>query len=127
MRGARENNLKNIDISVPLGTFTCVTGVSGSGKSSLVNEIIYKRLGAELNRMKTHPGKHTAMEGLEHLDKVVGIDQSPIGRTPRSNPATTYAISLPPRRRPRPVATGRGASPSTPVAAGARLAPATGC
>ena len=88
VRGARENNLKNIDISVPLGTFTCVTGVSGSGKSSLVNEIIYKRLGAELNRMKTHPGKHTAMEGLEHLDKVVGIDQSPIGRTPRSNPAT---------------------------------------
>ena len=88
IKGARENNLKNIDISVPLGTFTCVTGVSGSGKSSLVNEIIYKRLGAELNRMKTHPGKHTAMEGLEHLDKVVGIDQSPIGRTPRSNPAT---------------------------------------
>ena len=88
MRGARENNLKNIDISVPLGTFTCVTGVSGSGKSSLVNEIVYKRLGAELNRMKTHPGKHTAMEGLEYLDKVVGIDQSPIGRTPRSNPAT---------------------------------------
>ena len=88
VRGARENNLKNIDISVPLGTFTCVTGVSGSGKSSLVNEIIYKRLGTELNRMKTHPGKHTAMEGLEHLDKVVGIDQSPIGRTPRSNPAT---------------------------------------
>ena len=88
IKGARENNLKNIDISVPLGTFTCVTGVSGSGKSSLVNEIIYKRLGAELNRMKTHPGKHTAMEGLEYLDKVVGIDQSPIGRTPRSNPAT---------------------------------------
>ena len=88
VRGARENNLKNIDISVPLGTFTCVTGVYGSGKSSLVNEIIYKRLGAELNRMKTHPGKHTAMEGLEYLDKVVGIDQSPIGRTPRSNPAT---------------------------------------
>ena len=126
VRGARENNLKNIDISVPLGTFTCVTGVSGSGKSSLVNEIIYKRLGAELNRMKTHPGKHTAMEGLEYLDKVVGIDQSPIGRTPRSNPAT-YAISLPPRRRPRPVATGRGASPLTPVAAGARPAPATVC
>ena len=92
VRGARENNLKNIDISVPLGTFTCVTGVSGSGKSSLVNEIIYKRLGAELNRMKTHPGKHTAMEGLEHLDKVVGIDQSPIGRTPRSNPATYTGV-----------------------------------
>ena len=92
VRGARENNLKNIDISVPLGTFTCVTGVSGSGKSSLVNEIIYKRLGAELNRMKTHPGKHTAMEGLEYLDKVVGIDQSPIGRTPRSNPATYTGV-----------------------------------
>ena len=93
VRGARENNLKNIDISVPLGTFTCVTGVSGSGKSSLVNEIIYKRLGAELNRMKTHPGKHTAMEGLEYLDKVVGIDQSPIGRTPRSNPATYTGVA----------------------------------
>ena len=86
--GCAENNLKNIDVSIPLGTLTVVTGVSGSGKSSLVNEIIYKRLGAELNRMKTHPGKHTAMEGLEYLDKVVGIDQSPIGRTPRSNPAT---------------------------------------
>ena len=88
IRGAAENNLRGVDVSIPLGTFTCVTGVSGSGKSSLVNEIIYKRLGAELNRMKTHPGKHTAMEGLEYLDKVVGIDQSPIGRTPRSNPAT---------------------------------------
>ena len=88
IRGAAENNLRHVDVSIPLGAFTCVTGVSGSGKSSLVNEIIYKRLGAELNRMKTHPGKHTAMEGLEYLDKVVGIDQSPIGRTPRSNPAT---------------------------------------
>ena len=88
VRGARENNLKDIDVSVPLGTFTCVTGVSGSGKSSLVNEILYKKLGVELNRMKAHPGRFRSIEGLEHLDKVVGIDQSPIGRTPRSNPAT---------------------------------------
>ena len=88
VRGARENNLKNIDVTVPLGTFTCVTGVSGSGKSSLVNEILYKKLGVELNRMKAHPGKHDAIEGMEHLDKVINIDQSPIGRTPRSNPAT---------------------------------------
>ena len=88
VRGARENNLKSIDVSVPLGTLTCVTGVSGSGKSSLVNEIIFKRLGADLNRMKAHPGKHDAIEGEEHLDKVINIDQSPIGRTPRSNPAT---------------------------------------
>ena len=88
VRGAKENNLKNIDVSIPLGTFTCVTGVSGSGKSSLVNEILYKKLGVELNRMKAHPGKFDSMEGLEHLDKVICIDQSPIGRTPRSNPAT---------------------------------------
>ena len=88
VRGARENNLKNIDVSVPLGTLTCVTGVSGSGKSSLVNEIIFKRLGADLNRMKAHPGRHDAVEGEEYLDKVINIDQSPIGRTPRSNPAT---------------------------------------
>ena len=88
VRGARENNLKNIDVSIPLGTFTCVTGVSGSGKSSLVNEILYKKLGVELNRMKAHPGKFDRIEGLEHLDKVICIDQSPIGRTPRSNPAT---------------------------------------
>ena len=86
--GARENNLKNVDVSVPLGTFTCVTGVSGSGKSSLVNEILFKKLGVELNRMKAHPGKHDRIEGMEHLDKVIAIDQSPIGRTPRSNPAT---------------------------------------
>ena len=86
--GAAEHNLKNIDVSIPLGTFTCVTGVSGSGKSSLVNEILYKKLGVELNRMKAHPGKHKKITGMEYLDKVVGIDQSPIGRTPRSNPAT---------------------------------------
>ena len=86
--GASENNLKNVDAAIPLGTFTCVTGVSGSGKSSLVNEILFKRLGAELMRMKTRPGKCERIEGLEFLDKVVNIDQSPIGRTPRSNPAT---------------------------------------
>ena len=88
VRGAEENNLRKIDVDFPLGTFTVVTGVSGSGKSSLVNEVLFKRLGAELMRMKVHPGKCAAIEGLEHLDKVVSIDQSPIGRTPRSNPAT---------------------------------------
>ena len=88
VRGAKENNLQEIDVSVPLGTFTCVTGVSGSGKSSLVNEIIYKKLGADLNRMKVHAGRHKAIEGEEYLDKVICIDQTPIGRTPRSNPAT---------------------------------------
>ena len=88
IRGASENNLDNIDVTFPLGTFTCVTGVSGSGKSSLVNEILFKRLGADLNRMKTRPGKHKELEGEEFLDKVIAIDQSPIGRTPRSNPAT---------------------------------------
>ena len=88
VRGARENNLRDIDVTIPLGTFTCVTGVSGSGKSSLVNEILYKKLGADLNRMKVHAGRHRAIEGEEHLDKVICIDQTPIGRTPRSNPAT---------------------------------------
>ncbi|MBP3318657.1 MAG: excinuclease ABC subunit UvrA, partial [Ruminiclostridium sp.] len=88
VRGASENNLADIDVTFPLGTFTCVTGVSGSGKSSLVNEILFKRLGADLNRMKVRSGKHTALEGEEFLDKVIAIDQSPIGRTPRSNPAT---------------------------------------
>ncbi|MCI8878576.1 MAG: excinuclease ABC subunit UvrA [Oscillospiraceae bacterium] len=92
IRGAAENNLRNIDVTIPLGTFTCVTGVSGSGKSSLVNEILFKRLGADLNRMKCRPGKHEAIEGEEHLDKVIGIDQSPIGRTPRSNPATYTGV-----------------------------------
>ena len=88
VRGAAENNLKHVDVSIPLGTFTCVTGVSGSGKSSLVNEILYKKLGADLNRVKVRAGKHDAIEGEEFLDKVINIDQSPIGRTPRSNPAT---------------------------------------
>ena len=88
VRGAAENNLRHIDVSFPLGTFIAVTGVSGSGKSSLVNEILYKRLGAELNRTKARPGRHDGMEGVEFLDKVIAIDQSPIGRTPRSNPAT---------------------------------------
>ena len=86
--GAAENNLRGIDVTIPLGTFTCVTGVSGSGKSSLVNEILYKKLGADLNRVKVRAGKHKRIEGEEFLDKVINIDQSPIGRTPRSNPAT---------------------------------------
>ena len=86
--GAAENNLRGIDVTFPLGTFTCVTGVSGSGKSSLVNEVLYKKLGADLNRVKVRAGKHERIEGEEHLDKVIDIDQSPIGRTPRSNPAT---------------------------------------
>jgi excinuclease ABC subunit A len=88
IKGAAENNLKNIDVEIPLGVFTCVTGVSGSGKSSLINEILYKRLAKELNRAKTRAGRHEEMLGLEKLDKVINIDQSPIGRTPRSNPAT---------------------------------------
>ena len=88
VRGASENNLRHIDVAFPLGTFIAVTGVSGSGKSSLVNEILYKRLGMELNRTKARPGKHDGMDGIEFLDKVIAIDQSPIGRTPRSNPAT---------------------------------------
>lgn len=90
--GARENNLKNIDVEFPLGVMTCVTGVSGSGKSSLVNEILYKRLAKELNRARTIPGKHKRIEGIEQVDKVINIDQSPIGRTPRSNPATYTGV-----------------------------------
>ena len=90
--GARENNLKNIDVEIPLGVMTCVTGVSGSGKSSLVNEILYKALAKELNRARTIPGKHMRIEGLEQVDKVINIDQSPIGRTPRSNPATYTGV-----------------------------------
>ena len=92
VRGASENNLKNIDVAFPLGTMTCVTGVSGSGKSSLVNEILYKKLAAELNGAKLRPGHFAELEGLEYVDKVIGIDQSPIGRTPRSNPATYTGV-----------------------------------
>ena len=90
--GAAENNLKNIDVEIPLGVMTCVTGVSGSGKSSLVNEIVYKSLAKKLNRARTIPGKHKCIEGVEQLDKIINIDQSPIGRTPRSNPATYTGV-----------------------------------
>ena len=90
--GARENNLKNLDVEIPLGTFTCVTGVSGSGKSSLVNEVLHKSLAHTLNRARTRPGDHDRIEGVDALDKVVDIDQSPIGRTPRSNPATYTGV-----------------------------------
>lgn len=92
IKGARENNLQNINVEIPLGVMTCVTGVSGSGKSSLTNEILYKRLARDLNRARTIPGKHKSIQGLEQLDKVIDIDQSPIGRTPRSNPATYTGV-----------------------------------
>ena len=95
IKGAAENNLKNINVNIPLGVFTCVTGVSGSGKSSLINEILYKRLARDLNRARTIPGKHKSVTGIDSLDKIIAIDQSPIGRTPRSNPATyTGAFDL---------------------------------
>ena len=90
--GAQENNLKNINVNFPLGVMTCVTGVSGSGKSSLVNEILYKKLAHDLNHARTIPGKHKKIEGLDQVDKVIAIDQSPIGRTPRSNPATYTGV-----------------------------------
>ncbi len=92
VKGARENNLKNIDVDIPLGVFTCVTGVSGSGKSSLVNEILYKHLAKSLNRARILAGNHDGIDGIEQLDKVINIDQSPIGRTPRSNPATYTGV-----------------------------------
>lgn len=92
IKGARENNLKNIDVKIPLGVMTCITGVSGSGKSSLTNEILYKHLARDLNRARCIPGEHDGIEGLEQLDKVIDIDQSPIGRTPRSNPATYTGV-----------------------------------
>ncbi|MBQ7767164.1 MAG: excinuclease ABC subunit UvrA [Lachnospiraceae bacterium] len=92
IRGAEENNLKKIDVDIPLGVMTCVTGVSGSGKSSLINEILYKSLAKKLNRARTIPGKHKSIKGVEQLDKVIDIDQSPIGRTPRSNPATYTGV-----------------------------------
>ncbi|MCX8013098.1 MAG: excinuclease ABC subunit UvrA, partial [Rectinema sp.] len=90
--GAKENNLKNLHVRIPLGVFTCITGVSGSGKSSLINEILYKKLAAELNGARARAGEHEALLGMEHLDKVIDIDQSPIGRTPRSNPATYTGV-----------------------------------
>ena len=92
MRGAEVNNLRNVDVDIPLGVFTCVTGVSGSGKSSLVNQVLYRRLARDLNRALTVPGKHREILGMEQLDKVINIDQSPIGRTPRSNPATYTGV-----------------------------------
>ncbi len=92
IRGARQNNLKNIDVDIPLGIMTCVTGVSGSGKSSLINEILYKKLARKLNKAKMKSGKHDRIEGIEQLDKIINIDQSPIGRTPRSNPATYTGV-----------------------------------
>ena len=92
VRGARQHNLKNLDVRVPTGTFTCVTGVSGSGKSTLVNEIIYKSLSNLVNRVTVRPGEHDGIDGIDQLDKVIDIDQSPIGRTPRSNPATYTGV-----------------------------------
>lgn len=106
VEGAAENNLKNIDVKIPLGVFTCVTGVSGSGKSSLINEILYKALTRSLYKnAKMHPGKHKGIQGLEHIDKVINIDQSPIGRTPRSNPAILHWRV---RRHPRAVCSDAG-------------------
>ncbi len=90
--GAKENNLKNIDVQIPIGIFTCITGVSGSGKSSLINEVLYKKLASDLNKAKLRPGAHKDIKGLQYLDKVINIDQSPIGRTPRSNPATYTGV-----------------------------------
>ncbi len=92
IKGAKQNNLQNINVKIPLGKMTCVTGISGSGKSSLINETLYKKLAAELNGARMKAGAHQAMLGLEYVDKVIGIDQSPIGRTPRSNPATYTGV-----------------------------------
>ena len=131
--GAAENNLRHIDVSFPLGTFTAVTGVSGSGKSSLVNEILYNRLACDLNRAKTRPGRHDGLEGEEFLDKVINIDQSPIGRTPgpirppTPGCSTTSGTCSPPPRTLKAGATARAASPSMCGAAGARHVRGTAC
>jgi excinuclease ABC subunit A len=93
--GASENNLQNVTVNIPLGRFVCVTGVSGSGKSSLINEILYKTLAAQINRSRVKPGKCDRIEGIENIDKIIDIDQSPIGRTPRSNPATYTGVFTP--------------------------------
>ena len=132
IRGACENNLKNIDVEIPLGKIVCVTGVSGSGKSSLINEILYKTLAAEKNRVKVRPGKCAGIDGLEYVDKVIALDQSPIGRSPRSNPATytaflmTYATFLLPRRTQSCADIRRGAFHSTSRAGAVRRAPEMG-
>ena len=133
VKGCAVNNLKHTDFTIPLGTLTCVTGVSGSGKSSFVNEILYKKLAAELNGAKTRAGAHDEFIGIENLDKVIDIDQSPIGRTPRSNPATytgcstTSANCLQRRRMPRRAATARAVSHSMSRAADAKPARVTAC
>ena len=92
VKGATEHNLKNIDVKFPLGVFTCVTGVSGSGKSTLVNEILYKKIAQEINKSSEKPGKCKEIKGVQNIDKIINIDQSPIGRTPRSNPATYTGV-----------------------------------
>lgn len=133
IRGAKEHNLKNIDVKVPLGCLCCVTGVSGSGKSSLVNEILYKHLAKVLNRAKTRPGAFGSMEGVEQLDKSSALTKAPSGARPgrirRRTPGclTRFARSLPPPPKRRRAATRKTASPSTSRAGGAKTAAATGC
>ena len=133
VKGCAVNNLKHTDFTIPLGTLTCVTGVSGSGKSSFVNEILYKKLAAELNGAKTRAGAHDEFIGIENLDKVIDIDQSPIGRTPRPTRrpirvcSTTSAICSPRRRMPRRAATARAVSRSMSRAAAARRVRVTAC